>query len=146
MESREQQPEHLEIESTETIEDKEKYSAENLEQLLEVKMDIQEYWMSKKGYKNRFEEGGSLAVFITKNFDIWISGDYHAAASAQNGIDYNDTVFVGRIYKENEKIGWFNPDFYASSADESDFANFYKELGRDKTLEIITNKIIEALK
>ena len=145
MESREQQPSSNEAETSVDLDDKEKYSAETLAGLLEVKMDTQEYWMSKIEYKNRFEEGRSLAVFITKNFDVWISGDYHAAAIAQNGIDYNDTVFVGRIYKENKKIGWFNPDFYASLADESDFANFYKELGRDKTLEIIANKIEEAL-
>ena|SRR3989344_1468180 len=146
MESREQQPPPNETETSIDLDDKEKYSEEAFYNFLQIKIDTSEYGMSQERIQRNFHEGSSVTVFLTNNFDLWLSTDYHAAVAANNGLDSNDLVFVGRIYNDNSKIGWFNPDFYVSSTEKSGFTNFYKELGNDKTLEMITNKVIEFLK
>jgi len=122
----------------------EEYSPERFEQMLRVKVSGSS---SIDTLKAKFEAGqGTVAVVVTKDFDMWIGHDAHSDIIHNDGVDYPDVALEGRFsLSKKEFILYFShkeiPDLYAYDENEI-FTKYFMNMTEAQLFGALSKKII----
>ncbi len=122
----------------------EDYSPERFEKMLHMKVSSSSSFDTLKA---KFEAAqGTLAVVVTKDFDVWIGHDAHSDIIHNDGIDNPDVAFEGRFsLSRKEFILYFShkeiPDLYAHDENEI-FTKYFMNMTEAQLFGALSKKII----